>query len=296
MSISPFTGVGTALVTPFKEDGSVDHKRFADFVDWQITEGINFIVPLGTTGESVTTTDEEDMAIARTALEAANGRVPVLVGCGSNNTAEVIARAKGFKEVGVTHVLSVSPYYNKPSQEGIYQHFKALRQETGLGIMLYNIQGRTGSNVEPETIARLVEDDIIFGIKEASGSIVQIQKICQLTQGKLQVFSGDDALTQAVIAVGGEGVVCTSSNAIPKAMVAWVDTIKSGDYAKASQLLRPLLPLFEAMFSEPNPIATKAAVSLLGHMDARYRLPIVPPQEKTVHLLRELMRPFYSHL
>ena len=294
MSTSPFTGVGTALVTPFKADGSVDLQAFAKFVDWQITEGINFIVPLGTTGESVTTTDDEDVEIARTALETANGRVPVLVGCGSNNTAEVVARGKRFAQLGATHLLSVSPYYNKPNQEGIYQHFKALRDETGLEIMLYNIQGRTGSNVEPETIARMAEEGIIFGVKEASGNILQIQKICLMTGEKLQVFSGDDALTPCVLAVGGVGVVCTSSNAIPRTMVEWVDAMKAGDMARGRKMLKELLPVFDTFFSEPNPIPVKAAVSMLGMMEPYYRLPMVPPQDKTVKKIREVLKPFHS--
>jgi len=294
MSSSPYAGVGTALVTPFKEDGSVDHKRYAEFIDWQIGQGINFIVPLGTTGETPALTEEEDVEVARTALETAQGRVPVLVGCGSNDTAAIIERATRFKALGVTHILSVSPYYNKPNQEGIYQHFKAIRNQTGLEIMLYNIQGRTGSNVEPETVARMFEEGIIFGVKEASGSLIQIQKTHQLTGDGFQIFSGDDAMTQAVMAVGGVGVICTSSNAIPKPIIEWVDTLRAGDYVKGAQLLKPLLPVFEAFFTEPNPIPVKAACSLLGLMDARYRLPMVPPEEKTIQLVREVMRPFHK--
>ena len=292
MTASPFTGVGTALLTPFREDGAVDLANLTDFIEFQINEGINFIVPCGTTGEGVTLTDAEQAEVIKTCLKVAKGRVPVLAGCGGNNTAAIIGKGKELKELGVTHILSVSPYYNKPTQEGIYQHYRAIRRETGLEIMLYSIQGRTASNVLPETVARLAEEKIIFAIKEGSGSIVQMQKICQLTGDSLQVFSGDDALTMPLMAVGGVGVVCTSSNVLPKPICEWVDTMKQGDFHRAQEQLKPLLPAFEAFFVETNPIPVKGAASLMGLMQARYRLPLVPPSESTMHLLKQVLAPF----
>lgn len=292
MSGSPFSGVGTALVTPFKKDGSIDFAKLAEFIEWQISGGVHFLVPCGTTGESATMTVEEQGEVIKTCIKVANGRLPVLAGCGGNNTAELIRRGKFFKELGATHTLSVSPYYNKPNQEGIYQHFKAFHKETGLDVMLYNIQGRTGSNVLPETMARMAEEGIIFGVKEASGSIVQIQKVCQLTGDKLQVFSGDDAVTPALMAVGGVGVVCTSSNVAPRAIATWVETMQQGDFASAREQLKPLLPLFEALFIEPNPQPVKGAAALLGLMEPNYRLPMVPPQESTMHTVKQALAPF----
>ncbi len=292
MSASPFDGVGTALVTPFRTDGSVDHAKLADFIEFQIGGGVQFLVPCGTTGESATMSVEEQAQVIKTTLGVSNGRLPVLAGCGGNDTAELIERGKLFREIGATHVLSVSPYYNKPSQEGIYRHFKAFHQETGLEVMLYNIQGRTGSNVLPETMARMAEEGIIFAVKEASGSLVQIQKVCQLTGDKLQVFSGDDAMTLALIAAGGVGVVCTCSNVLPRPISQWVETIKAGDFSTARDQLKPLLPVFETMFIEPNPGPIKAGAALLGLMEPNYRLPMVPPTESTMHKVREVLQPF----
>jgi len=292
MSGSPFSGVGTALVTPFKKDGSIDFAKLAEFIEFQISGGVHFLVPCGTTGESATMTVEEQGEVIKTCIKVANGRLPVLAGCGGNNTEELIRRGKFFKELGATHTLSVSPYYNKPNQEGIYQHFKAFHKETGLGVMLYNIQGRTGSNVLPETIARMAEEGIVFGVKEASGSIVQIQKICQLTGDKLQVFSGDDAVTQALMAVGGVGVVCTSSNVAPRPIATWVETMQQGDFASAREQLKPLLPLFEALFIEPNPQPVKGAAAMLGLMEPNFRLPMVPPSESTMHTVKQALAPF----
>ena len=292
MSTSPFRGVGTAMITPFKADGSIDHAILADFVEFQIANGVDFLVPLGTTGESVTMSEAEQIEVLETTLKTTAGRVPILAGCGGNNTAAVIKKGKRLKEAGATHILSVSPYYNKPTQDGIYQHYRAIKRETGLEIVLYSVQGRTASNVLPETVARLTEDGVIFGIKEASGSITQIQKINSLVGDRCQVLSGDDAMTLPVMATGGAGVISVASNVLPKAMHEWITALEAKDYAKGMELLKPLLPVFEALFVESNPIPVKGAASLLGLMDARYRLPLVAPVESTMHLMQDVLKPY----
>lgn len=292
MTTPSFAGVGTAMLTPFAADGSVDLAALAKFVEFQISGGVNFLVPCGTTGESVTMTLEEQADVIRTTMETANGRVPVLAGCGGNDTAKVIKTALHFKSLGVTHILSVSPYYNKPTQEGLYQHYKALAQETDLQVMLYSVQGRTASNVEAETVARLADEGLIFGIKEASGNILQMQKIVQLTGPDFQVLSGDDAITQAVIAVGGVGVISVASNIVPRPMRDWLDALLTGDFAGARKHLARLLPLFEGLFIESSPGPVKGAASLLGLMEANFRLPMVPPTEGTFAHLKELLKAF----
>ena len=286
------SGVGTALVTPFTADGAVDLEAMERFIDFQIEEGINFLVPLGTTGETPTLTDSEQEQIIKLALDRAKGKVPVVVGCTSNNTAEVVERGKHFATLGVTHLLSACPYYNKPTQGGILEHFRALRKGSGLEIMLYNVPGRTASNAMPETIARLGEEGVIFAVKEASGSIQQIQSLCQKVNGGLQVLSGDDAMTLPLMAVGGVGVVSVAGNIVPKAMREWCDTMTERNFVKAREQLQPLLPLFDACFVESNPIPVKAGAEQLGLMKAKYRLPMVPPQAKTVQLMEEVLAPF----
>lgn len=285
-------GVGTATVTPFKADGSVDLEALEKFLEFQINGGVNFLVPLGTTGETPTLTEAEQAEIVRLALRLAKGRVPVVVGCTSNNTAEAVERSKRFKALGVKYILSACPYYNKPTQDGIYYHFKAIREGSGLEIMLYNVPGRTASNALPETIARLGAEGVIFAVKEASGSIIQMQSLCQKVNGDLQVFSGDDAMTMPLMAVGGVGVVSVASNIVPAAMREWVDTITERNFVKAREQLKPLLPLFEALFVESNPIPVKAGAAHLGLMEANYRLPMVPPKPETCALVIEKLAPF----
>ena len=292
MENSAICGVGTAMITPFKPDGSVDFKALERFIDFQLEGGVNFLVPLATTSETPTLTDEEQERIIKLALGMAEGKVPVVPGCTSNNTAEVVERGKRFVGYGVTHVLSACPYYNKPTQEGIYQHFKALRDGTGLEVMLYNVPGRTSSNASPDTIARLGADGAIFAVKEASGSIIQIQSLCQKADRELRVLSGDDAMTLPLMAVGGVGVVSVASNIVPKAMREWTDTMTERNYVKAREQLKPLLPLFEACFVESNPIPVKAGAQVLGLMEARFRLPLVPPQPETMALMEEVLAPF----
>ncbi|MCZ6474180.1 MAG: 4-hydroxy-tetrahydrodipicolinate synthase [SAR324 cluster bacterium] len=292
MTASQITGVGTAMITPFQKDGAVDLAKLADFIEFQISGGVQFLVPMGTTGESVTLSKEEQIEVIKTTLKVANGQVPVLAGCGGNNTASLIKLGNHLKDIGVKQILSVSPYYNKPNQEGIYQHFKAIRNETGLDIVLYNIPGRTGSNVLPETLARMTEEDIIFGVKESSGDIKQIQQLCQLTGDSLKVFSGDDWMTLALVGVGGTGVISVASNVVPGPMRKYMDALQARDFVEGRRLLKDLLPLFDGLFTEPNPQPVKGAASLLGLMDANFRLPMVPPSESTMHLMKELLAPF----
>ncbi len=292
MDSEAITGVGTAMVTPFSSDGRLDQAALEAHIEYQIRGGVNFLVPCGTTGETPTLTEAETQQVISTTLRLAKGRVPVVAGCTSNNTAEVIEKGKKLKAIGVTHVLSSSPHYNKPTQEGIYRHFKALKDETGLEIMLYNIQGRTGSNVTAETMARLSQDKVIFAVKEASGNILQVQQLCQLVNGALKVFSGDDALILPVMAVGGVGVVSVASNLVPGPMRELVDTITERNYVKARELLKPLLPLFDACFVESNPIPVKGGLALLGRMGAHLRLPMMPPAEKTMTVMKQALAPF----
>ena len=292
MDKSVICGVGTAMVTPFKADGSVDFEAMERFIEFQLDGGVNFLVPLGTTGETPTLTEGEQDEVVRLTLRLAEGRVPVVVGCTSNNTAEAVERGKRFKDLGVTCILSACPYYNKPTQDGIYAHFQSIRNNTGLEIMLYNVPGRTASNALPETIARLGADGVIFAVKEASGSIIQMQSLCQKVNGDLQILSGDDAMTIPLMAVGGVGVVSVASNLVPAAMREWTDTITERNFVKAREQLKPLLPLFDALFVESNPIPAKAGAKHLGLMDTNYRLPMVPPQPETVSLMASVLAPF----
>jgi 4-hydroxy-tetrahydrodipicolinate synthase len=290
-----FHGVGTAMVTPFKRDGSLDLHALNEFIEFQIAGGVDFLVPLGTTGESVTMTGDEQIQVMETTLKAAFGKLPVLVGCGGNDTRAVIEKGKHLREHGASHILSVSPYYNKPTQEGIAAHFRAIRKETGLEIVLYSVQGRTGSNVLPETIAELVEDGTIFGVKEASGNMLQIQKVCMLVGDRCQVLSGDDAITLPLMACGGRGVISVASNVIPRPMAVWMDAMEAKDYPAAMHMLNDLIPLFDSLFVESNPIPVKGAVSMLGLMEANYRLPMVAPAEKSIGLLQQTLKPFEKY-
>ena len=211
-NIEGLKGCGTALVTPFTANGSVDEKTLESLVNWQIQEGIHFLVPCGTTGESPTLSHDEHLAVVRTTLRTAAGRVPVIAGAGGNNTAKVIELAKELKKLGVDAILSVAPYYNKPTQEGIYQHFRAIAESGGLPVIVYNIPGRSGINILPDTILRLAELPNAIGVKEASGDISQIGEICSRVPARFHVFSGDDSLTLPVVALGGHGVISTTSN------------------------------------------------------------------------------------
>ena len=272
-----FEGCGTALVTPFRKDGSLDEPTLRALVRRQIEEGINFLVPCGTTGENPTLSRQEHLRVVEITLDEARGRVRVLAGAGGYSTAEVIELAKEVRDRGADGILSVTPYYNKPTQEGIYQHFKAIALAAKLPIVVYNIQGRTAVNIETATLRRLSEIDNIVGVKEASGNIAQIASVIHQMPRGFAVLSGDDVVTIPLIALGGHGVICTVSNEIPKQMATLAQRALNGDFAGAREILHKYLPLIEANALETNPIPVKAAMALMGLLEPVWRLPLCPP-------------------
>ena len=272
-----FTGCGTALVTPFRKDSSLDEPALRFLVKRQITEGINFLVPCGTTGESPTLTHEEHLRVVEITLEEAKGKVPVVAGAGGYNTAEVIALAKELKAMGVDGILSVTPYYNKPTQEGLYQHYKAIASAVQIPVIVYSVQGRTGVNVEPATLRRLSEVDYIVGVKEASGNISQMASVLHHVPESFAVLSGDDSVAIPLISLGGRGLISVASNEIPAEMTELVQRALTGDFTGARALQRKYLPLMEVNFAESNPIPVKAAMALMGLLDSVWRLPMCAP-------------------
>ena len=272
-------GCGTALVTPFQPDGSLDERTLASLVEWQIHEGIHFLVPCGTTGESVTLTHEEYLCIAKTTVQVAARRVPVIAGAGGNNTAKVIDLIRELRNLGADGVLSVSPYYNKPTQEGIYQHFRAIAAATDLPVIVYNVPGRTGSNILPDTLLRLAEIPNIAGVKEASGDVSQIGEICSRAPGGFRIFSGDDSLTLPVIALGGKGVISVASNEAPGMMAKLAAACLEGRWEEAREWNARLYPLMKVNFVETSPIPVKAALAMMGKISESYRLPMVKISE-----------------
>ena len=274
-----FQGCGTALVTPFRKDGSLDEFTLRSLVKRQIDQGINFLVPCGTTGESPTLTHKEHLRVVEITLEEAKGRVPVLAGAGGYNTAEVIELAKEIKAMGADGILSVTPYYNKPTQEGLYQHYKAIAQAVKLPVIVYSVQSRTGVNVEPATLKRLSEVEYIAGVKEASGNIGQMAAVLHLVPPNFTVLSGDDAITLPLIALGGRGIVSVVSNEIPAEMTALAQYALANDFAAARDLQRKYLPLMDVNFVESNPIPVKAALALMGLLEPVWRLPMCAPNQ-----------------
>src|SRR3984885_12851419 len=272
-----FTGCGTALVTPFRKDYSLDEETMRRLVRRQIDAGINFLVPCGTTGESPTLTRKEHLRVVEITLEEAKGRVPVLAGAGGYNTAEVIELAKELKAMGADGNLSVTPYYNKPTQEGLYQHFKAIASQAKLPVIVYSVQSRTGVNVEPSTLRRLAEIDYIIGVKEASGNISQMASVVHQVPADFAVLCGDDAIAIPLIALGGRGVVSVVSNEIPRQFTQLIQRALANDFAGARELQRQYLPLMEVNFVESNPIPVKAAMARMGRLDRVCRLPLCPP-------------------
>ena len=273
-----FTGTGTALVTPFRRDGALDEPTLRALIKRQIDAGINFLVPCGTTGESPTLTHQEHLRVVEIAVELAKGKVPVLAGAGGYNTAEVIALARELAELGANGILSVTPYYNKPTQEGLYQHFRAIAEAVSLPIILYSVQGRTGVNIEPPTIQRLSQIKNIIGIKEASGNISQMCTILNAVPEDFLVLSGDDAVTLPLIALGGRGVISVASNEIPAQMTSLTQHALAGDFAGARQIHRRFLPLMEINFVESNPIPVKTALAEMCLLEPVWRLPLVAPK------------------
>jgi 4-hydroxy-tetrahydrodipicolinate synthase len=275
-----FTGCGTALITPFRADGSVDEDSLRRLVKRQIDAGINFLVPCGTTGESPTLTRREHLRVVEITLEQAKGKVPVLGGAGGYNTAEVIELAGELRHIGVDGILSVTPYYNKPTQEGLYQHFKAIATAVPMPMVVYSVQGRTAVNVEPATLKRLAEIENIVGVKEASGNIGQMASVVHQVPDSFNVLSGDDAITIPLVALGGRGIISVVSNEIPGEMTKLTQLAMAGDFAGARAMQRTWLPLMDVNFVESNPIPVKAAVAMMGLCEPVWRLPMTPPSEQ----------------
>ena len=279
-----FSGCGTALVTPFKSDLSLDEAAMRKLVERQIREGIDFLVPCGTTGESPTLTRDEHLRVVEITVEEArkSGRkVPVVGGAGGYNTAEVIDLAKELHHLGVDGLLSVTPYYNKVTQDGLYRHYKAIADAVPLPIIVYNVPGRTGVNVETATLKRLSEIPNICGVKEASGNISQMASVCHNLPDSFDILCGDDALTIPLCALGGRGLISVVSNQIPGEMTKLVQSAMSGDFAGARKLQRQWFPLMEMNFAESNPIPVKASMALMGLLEPVYRLPMCPPLPQT---------------
>lgn len=269
-------GCGTALVTPFRRDGSVDFEALRRLVQFQLGERIHFLVPCGTTGETPTLDHDEYVAVIRAVVEEVRGRVPVVAGVSGNNTKKVAATAREVATLGVQAILSAAPYYNKPTQEGLYQHFRAVAEAIDLPLILYNVPGRTSSNIEPATVARLSQIPNIIGIKEASGSITQQMEVLAQAAAGFRVLSGDDAFTFPLMALGGVGVISVASNELPGAMARLAQLLLEGHYEQARTLHFQLLPLMQANFIESNPIPVKAALAMMGLIEEVYRLPLVP--------------------
>jgi 4-hydroxy-tetrahydrodipicolinate synthase len=268
-----FSGSLVAIVTPFR-NGKVDERAFADLIEWQIANGTNGIVPCGTTGESATLTHEEHRRVVRLTVEVVNRRVPVIAGTGSNSTDEAVSLTRHAKEAGAEGALLITPYYNKPTQEGLYRHYKAVAEAVDVPLVLYNIPGRTGVNMLPATVARLAVMKNIVGIKEGSGSVQQASEIAQTCGDRLTVLSGDDALTLPMMAVGAKGVITVTANVAPKEMAQLTNSFLAGRLDEARRIHFALSPLFAALFYETNPIPVKEALAMMGKIDSELRLPL----------------------
>ena len=284
-----FTGCGTAMVTPFRTDGSLDEATLRTLVRRQIEHGIDFLVPCGTTGESPTLTREEHLRVVAITVEESSGRVPVLAGAGGYNTHEVIELARECESIGADGVLSVTPYYNKPTQEGLFQHYKAIASAVRLPIVVYSIQGRTGINVEPGTLVRLAEIENIVGVKEASGNISQMAEILNRLPEGFTVLSGDDAITLPLIALGGQGVISVVSNQIPRVMTELARLGNQGDFESARELQRRYFPLMQINFVEANPGPVKWAMYRMGLLEPIYRLPMIPPSAASQQKIEQVL-------
>jgi 4-hydroxy-tetrahydrodipicolinate synthase len=287
---SRLTGCGTALVTPFTRDGSVDERALRSLVDWQIAEGIHFLVPCGSTGEAATMTPAEHRRVVEVVVEQAAGRVPIVAGAGSNDTKRAVAMSREMKAAGATHLLHVSPMYNKPPQRGIIAHFRAVAEATDLPVIVYNVPGRTGSNIEAKTTLALAEVPHIAAVKEASGNLAQITDILRDRPASFVVLSGDDELTLAVMAAGGEGVISVVSNATPRAMAQLTEHAAAGRLAQARELHLTLLAWMRAAFVESNPVPVKAALAMMGRIENVLRLPLVPLAEQHEGTVRSALK------
>ncbi len=283
-------GCGTALVTPFTRSGDLDEPALRALVEWQIAEGIHFLVPCGSTGEAATLSGEEHRRAVEIVVDAASGRIPIMAGAGSNDTKKAVALSREMELAGATHLLHVSPMYNKPPQRGILAHFRAVADAVSLPIIIYNVPGRTGSNIEAKTTLELAEDPRFVAVKEASGNLGQIMDIIRDRPERFSVLSGDDALTLAVMAGGGDGVISVVSNATPKAMAALVERAHAGDVAGARALHHQLAPWMHAAFIESNPLGAKAALAMMGRLQNILRLPLMPLAPVHEPLIRDALR------
>ena len=282
-------GCGTALVTPFQSDGSLDKPALRKLVEWQVASKIDFLVPCGTTGETPTLAPDEIRQVIETTIEVAGGKVPIVAGATSNSTREAVEKARAVAKIkGVDAILTASPYYNKPTQEGQYQHFAAIAQAVEKPLVLYNVPGRTGANIEPATLARLAEIKNIIAVKEASGNMSQIADVCNAVPEGFLVFSGDDAITLPVIALGGVGIISVASNEIPKEMAEMTRAALANDWTTARKLHRKYLALMQANFIESNPLPVKAVLAMMGKIGEYYRLPLVPMKKDTREKLEKI--------
>jgi 4-hydroxy-tetrahydrodipicolinate synthase len=283
-------GCGTALVTPFHQDGSIDESALRNLVSWQVDSGIDFLIPCGTTGETPTLSHDEWLHVIDITIEVAAGRVPIVAGATSNSTHDAVEKAKEVAaRPGVNVILTASPYYNKPTQEGQYRHFKAVAEAVDKPVLLYNVPGRTSVNIEPSTLARLAEVPNILGVKEASGNITQIAEVLNAVPGTFLVFSGDDAITLPVIALGGVGIISVASNEIPAEMAAMTRAALDNDWVAARTLHRKYLALMQANFIESNPLPVKAVLAMMGKIEENYRLPLVPMRRDTRSKLQKIV-------
>ncbi len=283
-------GCGTALVTPFRQDGTVDESALRNLVAWQVESGIDFLVPCGTTGETPTLSHDEWLHVIDVTIEVVAGRVPIVAGATSNSTHEAVAKAKEVaSRPGVNFILTASPYYNKPTQEGQYRHFRAIAEAAEKPLILYNVPGRTGANLEPATLLRLTEVANIAGVKEASGNLTQIAEICAHVPESFSVLSGDDAVTLPVIALGGVGLISVASNEIPQEMAALVRAALINDWATARQLNKKYLALMQANFIESSPLPVKAVLAMMGKIEEVYRLPLLPMRRDTRSKLQKIV-------
>jgi len=286
-----FKGSIVAIITPFK-DGKIDEETYRELIEFQIENGINAIVPCGTTGESATLSMEEHSRVIDIAIKAVNKRVPVIAGTGGNNTTEAIELTKHAKSAGADASLQVTPYYNKPTQEGLYQHFKAIANAVPLPQVLYNVPGRTGVNMLPETVARLAEMPEVVAVKEASANLGQMVEIVRLAGEKITLLSGDDNVTLPVLAIGGKGVISVVANIVPKDTADMVNAWEEGNVERAKELFYKLFPLCQAMFYETNPIPVKTSLALMGKIQDELRLPLVPMASANLERLKKALQDY----
>jgi 4-hydroxy-tetrahydrodipicolinate synthase len=285
-----FTGCGTALVTPFQPDFSLDEAALRKLVQRQICGGVDFLVPCGTTGENPTLTRREHLRVVEITLQEAAGKMPVVAGAGGYNTQEVMDLARELESLGANGLLSVTPYYSKPTQEGLYQHYRAIARSTRLPIVLYNVPGRCGTNLEPSTVKRLAEIDNIVGLKEASGNISQMAALASAVPDDFAILSGDDAIALPLFALGGRGVISVASNEIPAEIVRLCQHGLRGEFEEARAIHRKYLPLMEINFIESNPIPVKAALALMGLLEPVWRLPMVAPKAENLERIRAVLQ------